>query len=368
MTNYRLDTDITHLCGIRLPFIQSALTHGVCTPAFIAAFANHGGLGVIPADSHDESTIVELIDSVRELTEAPLGMHIRIAHANPEQAPDEAELRQRGLQLHQWIAPYLSALGATAATEQEESISWTDQVSIAIEHNMAAVIFSHGLPDDATIARLRSSGIVCIATATHLVEALIAEKIGCDAIIAQGLEAGGERATFIGAAVDGLYPLTALVPLFVDQLEIPVIAAGGIGDVRGAYAMLGMGAHGLQMGSVLIPAEESGAAEAYKTAVLNSLECSTTITDVLSGHPTRVLSNQLTREYRQANLPHLPRATHDAMMQPLLAAATAQNKTQLMPMPAGMAAFMATNRPVGEVIDEWAMALTDPYMSDQEVA
>lgn len=361
MSSYRLDTEITALCGIRLPFIQGGLTPAIATPALVSSISNQGGLGVVNADGQSHAELVDMITATKALTDQPFAIQIKINH---QTSRDEVEDETQKIVMEDWLKRYRRQLGISDVmieTHSETALDWHDQVDFALEHEIPVVIFTHGLPTDEVLSRLKANGVAVIATATHLVEALIAEEIGCDAIIAQGMEAGGERATFIGNMAAGMYPLTTLVPLFVDQLSIPVIATGGIGDVRGAYAMFGMGAQAVQMGSLLIPTHESGAASVYKSAVINSLECSTVISRIFTGRPARVLINRLVLDANQIDFKMPPAPIHQSLMRPIAQAAEAQDREDYMPMYAGMGAFMARQTSVTHLIEEWAIALTEPY-------
>jgi nitronate monooxygenase len=268
-----------------------------------------------------------------------------------------------------WLLRYKRELSLdNSKTKYPPALSWESGLDIALNHGVRVVIFTQGLPDSVTMKKLKAADVTVIATATHLVEAIVAEEIGCDAVIAQGMEAGGERATFIGKVSDGLNPLTMLIPLFVDHLEIPVIASGGIGDVRGAYAMLGMGAQGMQIGTIFIPSPESGASPAYKQAVLNSLECSTTISRVFSGRPARVIINRLTRDANRIDFTLPAQKVQSKLMRPLIEVAREMQVTDIMPLYAGISAYMASEESVSEVLDDWAYALTEPYREDDDVA
>ncbi len=158
----------------------------------------------------------------------------------------------------------------------------------------AVVSFHFGLPSAAKIAALRSAGIILLASATSLEEARAVAAAGVDAVVAQGIEAGGHRGVFDPTAPDEQLGTLALTRLFVKNLGIPVVAAGGIMDGAGVAAVLALGAVAAQMGTAFIACPETDADAAYRAALLDKTSVRTTLTTAISGRPARCIVNKFT--------------------------------------------------------------------------
>jgi len=146
---------------------------------------------------------------------------------------------------------------------------------------------------------LKKNKTIVIGTATTVDEGIKLEEIGCDAIVAQGYEAGGHRGTFLKDYESSTIGSFALIPQLVDAVKIPIIASGGIMDGRGLLAAINLGASIAQMGTAFIVCKESAVSTAYKKAIFESSEDSTVLTKTLSGKPARGIKNQLVSELNQ---------------------------------------------------------------------
>ena len=189
-------------------------------------------------------------------------------------------------------------LPATAA-EPPDSLSEIYQTFIGhapmlellLDLSPAVVSFHFGLPEGETIQRLRRQGIVTLATATSLQEALLIEQQGIDVVVAQGYEAGGHRGIFAPQAPDAQLSTFTLVQLLRRRLTIPVVAAGGIMDGAGIASVMQLGAQGVQLGTAFLLCPESAADAGYRAAIHNSLDGRTVLTSAISGRPARCLAN-----------------------------------------------------------------------------
>ncbi|CAK4823916.1 unnamed protein product [Aphanomyces euteiches] len=191
----------------------------------------------------------------------------------------------------------------------------------------------------------KAAGSRVVTMATTVREALLAERSGCDAVVAQGSEAGGHRGTFdisdnpMGANI-GTF---ALVPQIVDQVKIPVLAAGGIMDGRGLVAALALGAQGVQMGTRFLTAIESGAHDAYKLALLESTEESTVITKAFSGRPARGVLNKFIKQWNAGGIEPLPFPTQNTATRDIRNAAAKHNNADFMSLWAGQGTRLLTS-------------------------
>ena len=213
--------------------------------------------------------------------------------------------------------------------------------------------FHFGLPGAAKLAALRECGIVLLASATNLEDARAAVSAGVDAVVAQGIEAGGHRGAFDPSAPDEGLGTLALTRLLVRYLDIPVIAAGGIMDGAGIAACLTLGASAAQLGTAFIACPESDADEAYRTALLDAARVRTTITATISGRPARCIANKFTAfgaRFGADGIAPYPMA-YDAG-KALNAAAKAKGESRYGAQWAGQGAALARSMPAAALIAE----------------
>ncbi|GAA3404292.1 hypothetical protein GCM10020370_23130 [Paenibacillus hodogayensis] len=191
-----------------------------------------------------------------------------------------------------------------------------------------------------------------IGTASIVEEAKQLELAGVDAIVAQGSEAGGHRATFLRRTADVLIGTMALVPQIVDQVAVPVIASGGIMDGRGLVASLTLGASAVQMGTAFLACMESGAYTVYKKAILSANEDSTVVTRAYSGRAARGIQTKFIREMDQypGVIPAFP--IQNAMKRDIRQAAAKTNNPEYMSLWAGQGLRLATDHSAGTLIKQ----------------
>jgi nitronate monooxygenase len=279
-------------------------------------------------------------------------------HAEP--VPDAArEAAWRAV-----LAPYYAEAGldahATPATPSRAPFS--DAAAQVLEAFRPAVVSFHfGLPDAALLARVRALGAKILASATTVAEACWLEARGVDAVIAQGLEAGGHRGHFLGHDPSGLdlavQPGTfALLPQVVRALGVPVIAAGGIADAAGVRAALALGAAGVQVGTAYLLCPEATTSAVHRAALAGEGARQTALTRLFSGRPARAIVNRLMRELGPMNAaaPAFPRAA--AAIAPLRAWAEAQGRGDFSPLWCGQNAGGCKAVPAAQLTRELAAA------------
>ncbi|WP_311269663.1 nitronate monooxygenase [Sphingobium sp. WCS2017Hpa-17] len=281
------------LASLRLthPIIQAPMA-GVSTPAMAAAVSEAGGLGSIGVGAVDTARAREMIDAVRALTSRPFNVNLFV-HA-PARPQPEVERR--------WIdalTPVFASHGATPPTALREiyrSFAQNDaMLEMLIAARPAVVSFHFGLPGTTAITALKAAGCLLLASATNLDEALAAKAAGVDAVVAQGIEAGGHRGMFDPDAPDAELGVLPLTRLLVAQASLPVIAAGGIMDGRGIRAALDLGAVAAQLGTAFIACPESSADDTYRAALFSPAAHQTLLTRAISGRPARCLTNRFTQ-------------------------------------------------------------------------
>jgi len=360
---------LTQLLGIDYPLIQAPMAGGVTTPELVAAVSNAGGLGSLGAGYMKPEAIRQAIAAIRQRTDRPFAVNLFVSEPVKEEA-------QRVIAANRLLAPYREALNlpepepllsAVADDSEEFTVSLEDssemlvstganyheQVAVVLEEGIDRVSFTFGIPSDAEIATFKQRGVITIGTATHVLEGIVLEETGIDVVVAQGMEAGGHRGTFIGRPEQGLLSLMTLIPILVDQLRIPVVAAGGIMDGRGIAAAHHLGASGVQMGTAFLTTPESGAHSMYKQALLDTTEMSTVLTKVFSGKLARGLQNRFITELSevQDQLPGYP--IQNALTRDIRRAAAEHDMPELMSLWAGTGCALCQSRPVAELMRQW---------------
>lgn len=337
---------LTSLLGIRTPIIQAPMA-GVSTPALAAAVSEAGGLGSLGVGAMNAEGARKVIRETRALTARPFNVNV-FCHA-PSTANAAVEKAWTD-----WLAPVFAQYGATPpATLSEIYTSFVvdeAMLQVFVEEKPAVVSFHFGLPSQRALDALRGAGITLIASATNVREAGQVAKAGVDAIVAQGIEAGGHRGLFDPAGDDKLGVL-ALTRLLVRAFDIPVIAAGGIMDGAGIAAALALGAQAAQLGTAFVPCMETSIDAGYRRALLSDAARRTTFTTAISGREARSLVNRFTELGRSAQAPAIPDypVTYDAG-KALHAAAKAQGEFGYGAQWAGQAAALVRELPAAELM------------------
>ncbi|QNE06837.1 NAD(P)H-dependent flavin oxidoreductase [Croceicoccus marinus] len=275
---------------LTVPLIQAPMA-GVSTPSLAAAVSEAGGLGSIGIGATDAAGARAMIQESRGRTKRAFNVNLFVhghARADPEREASWLE----------WLAPQFAEFGAeppaSLRTIYKSFAEDPDMLSAILELAPPVVSFHFGLPSADTLSALRGRGIYLMATATSLDEARAIKSAGIDAIVAQGIEAGGHRGVFDPAAPDDALSTLALTRLLVRELGLPVIAAGGIMDGAGIAAALDLGAVAAQLGTAFIACPESAADDAYRAALRGPGAYHTILTSLISGRPARALANRFT--------------------------------------------------------------------------
>lgn len=281
--------------GIALPIIQAPMA-GVSTPALAAAVSNAGALGSLGIGASTVAQARRMIEETRSLTSRPFNVNV-FCHA-----PAVRDMAREAAWLNH-LSPLFAEFGVQAPTVLEEIyksfITDEEAFEMLLDTRPSVVSFHFGLPAPERIAAFRDAGIKMLATATNLTEALAIEAAGIDAIVAQGIEAGGHRGIFDPEIVDERLSTSVLVRLIVTKTKLPVIAAGGIMDGQGIRAARDLGAIAAQLGTAFILCPESAANASYRANLKSGRAAATRLTPVLSGRPARGMVNRFI-EYGEA--------------------------------------------------------------------
>jgi nitronate monooxygenase len=332
-----IQTALTKRLGMTYPIFQAPLAGGGDTPALVAAVCEVGGLGFIGAAYLTAEQIGEAARKVRTQTSRPFGINLFA----PMPMPDPPENPQPALER---VAPFFAELGLEPPVVPAPARdSFNQQLIAALESGAAVFSFTLGILPKAAIEAIKERGMFLIGTATTVEEAIGLENGGVDAIVTQGSEAGGHRATFGDDFNAGLVGTISLVPQVVDAVTVPVIASGGIMDGRGIAAALALGASAVQLGTAFLTCDEAGVPEVYKKAILDAREDQTRLTRAFSGRPARGIVNRFMLEVERQDTADaiLPFPLQNQLTRPLRNAAAKQGRAEFLSLWAGQGVRLA---------------------------
>ena len=318
------------LLDIELPIIQAPMA-GVQGSALAAAVSGAGGLGSLPCALLGVEAMRQELSAIEAQTRKPYNVNF-FCHAPPE--PDTARADAwRGA-----LAPYFEECGidpAIIAAVPLRSPFGDEGADVLEEFRPAVVSFHFGLPSPSLLARVRRTGAKILSSATTVAEARWLEARGVDGIIAQGLEAGGHRGSFLSEDLSEQLGTFALVPQVVDAVNVPVIAAGGIAGPRGVAAAMALGASGVQVGTAYLLCPEATTSAVHRAALENEAARVTALTNLFTGRPARAIVNRVMRELGPMNddVPPFPLAA--PAIAPLRAQAEGRGSGDFSPLWAG---------------------------------
>ncbi len=287
---------IAHLFDVELPIIQAPMA-GVQDWQLAAAVSKAGGLGSTPCAMLSPEAVRESVVNFRRQTSTPLNLNF-FSHRQPE---PNAAVQKAWLER---FRPYYEELGLPlpetmpAGGRQPFSQAMADVVTAT---RPEVVSFHFGLPETGLLDQVRLSGALILASATTVEEAIWLERQGVDAIIAQGIEAGGHRGMFLSETVADQAGTFALLPQVVAAVTVPVIAAGGIADAAGVKAAMTLGASGVQVGTAYLLCHEATTSAIHRAALQSDAARHTLLTNVFSGRPARGIVNRMIRELGPMN-------------------------------------------------------------------
>ena len=323
--------NFTELIGVRLPIIQAPMA-GSSDAELVIAVSESGGLGSLPCAMLNAAKVRSAYRHIRQRTTQPVNLKF-FCHRVPL-VDHERERRWQEL-----LASYYTELGidpsAPLALPNRKPFDEA-MCDVVSELKPAVVSFHFGLPSKQLLDRVRAAGPRIISSATTVEEARWLEGEGCDAIISQGLEAGGHRGMFLAKDVACQVGTIALTPQIVDAVKVPVIAAGGIADARGIVAAFALGASAVQIGTAYLRCPESRTSAVHRRALEHAREDQTAVTNVITGRPARGIITRLIQELGPVNplAPEFPRAA-DAMAA-LRAKAEQQGSGDFSPLWSGL--------------------------------
>ena len=344
--------NLRQLFGIELPIIQAPMA-GAQAGALAVAVSNAGGLGSLPCAMLSLEAMRNELMTIKAQTTKPFNVNF-FCHVPP--APNaEREANWRAA-----LAPYYKEFGIDAAAIPAgpgRAPFTAEAADILGEFKPAVVSFHFGLPTVALLARVRTWGAKILSSATTVEEARWLEAHGVDAIIAQGLEAGGHRGMFLSEDLTTQAGTFALLPQIVNAVKLPVIAAGGIADARGAAAATALGAAGVQIGTAYLLCPEATISAVHRAALKSEAARHTALTNLFTGRPARGIVNRIMRERGSISsaAPAFPLAT--SAIAPLRAKAESTGSGDFSPLWSGQNTSGCREIPAALLTQELAASL-----------
>jgi nitronate monooxygenase len=321
--------------------------------ALAVAVSNAGALGSLPCAMLTVAAMREQLAAVKAQTGKPFNVNF-FCHVPP--APDA----RREAAWRAALAPYYRKYGIDPeripAGPGRTPFS-PEAADLLDEFKPAVVSFHFGLPSAELLARVKAGGAKILSSATTVAEARWLEAQGVDAVIAQGLEAGGHRGIFLGDDLTTQVGTFALLPQILRAVKVPVIAAGGIADGRGLAAAMAFGAAGVQVGTAYLLCPEATISPVHRAALTSDAARHTALTNLFTGRPARGIVNRLMRELGPINgaVPAFPLAT--SAVAPLRAKAEAEGSGDFSPLWSGQNATGCKEVPAAQLTRELAAGL-----------
>jgi nitronate monooxygenase len=311
----------------------------------VVAVSEAGGLGSLACALLSVEQARKELEAIRQRTSRPINANF-FCHQPPR------DYRVRQMNWRRRLDNYYVQLQAddNSSTSNSARSPFDDKMcDLVMEFHPEVVSFHFGLPDKTLISRIKSTGAKILSSATSVDEARWLEDQGCDAIVAQGLEAGGHRGMFLTGDVSTQVGTMALVPQVVDAVKVPVIAAGGIADARGILAAFALGAAAAQIGTAYLHCPEAQISPLHRQALEDAKDNETAITNVFTGRPARAIVNRLIREVGPMSdvIPDFPLAA--GVVAPLRAKSEMAGSSDFTPMWSGQAARLGRAIPAAEL-------------------
>ena len=346
---------LQQLLGIELPIIQAPMA-GVQGSAMAVAVCNAGGLGSLPGAMLSAEALSKELAAIKVQTSQPFNMNF-FCHTPPA---SNAASAQREAAWRAALEPYYKEFGidATAIPAGPGRAPFSAEFAdVLAPFKPAVVSFHFGLPSAELLARVRGWGSKIISSATTVDEALWLESQGVDAIIAQGLEAGGHRGIFLSNDLTTQVGTMALLPQVVRAVKVPVIAAGGIADAKGVAAAMALGAAGVQIGTAYLLCPEATTSQVHRAALKSDAARHTALTNLFTGRPARGIVNRVMKELGAINAaaPDFPLAT--GAIAPLRAKAESQGSGDFSPLWSGQNASGCREVGAGQLTRDLAWGL-----------
>jgi nitronate monooxygenase len=321
------------------PIVLAPLAGGPSTPELAAAVSNAGGLGFVAAGYLSAEETAARIDSARSLTDRPLAVNVFA----PGDGPADREAYERYVErLRGWTGERELPVGEPRFSDDD----WDAKLALLSASAVEVVSFTFGLPSSDVVRRLQQAGSEVWVTVTSPDEARQVERVGGDALVVQGLEAGGHRASFVDEPALSGYGLLPLLSLVKQASSLPMVASGGIATGGAVAAVLCAGAAAAQLGTAFMLAEEAGTSAAHRAAL--SSDGRTTLTRAFTGRLARGIHNEFIAEHESEAPVAYPEIHY--VTAPLRRQARERGDADLINLWAGEAHALARELPAAEIV------------------
>jgi nitronate monooxygenase len=329
------------LDSLDIPIVLAPLAGGPATVELALAVSAAGGLGFLAAGYRTAADMADQVERLRSATPRPFGVNLFTPPPAPSDPPVYARYAER-------LAPESTRAGVPLGEPRFDDDDWDAKLDALADLRVPVVSFVFGCPSADVVARLRAGGAAVWITVTSPDEARQAQAAGADALVVQGYEAGGHRASFAGD--EAPYGLLALLQLVGARSQLPLVATGGLASGRGIAAALAAGARAAQVGSAFLRCPEAGTSEVHRAALASSAP--TAITRAFTGKPARGIVNRFMREHGEAAPAAYPEVHH--LTAPLRQEGRRRGDADLVNLWAGQTHELATDAPAADVAQRLA--------------
>lgn len=351
------DTRATRLFNIDLPIVLGPFG-GLSSVELAATVSDSGGLGSYGLYAYDAERIAATARELREASGKPFALNLWLPVEGEEPPTTDAGQFAAYVDI---LRPYFELVGVEPPVQPDTYLpDLQEQIQAAVDARPAVLSFVFGVPSKAVIEQAHRNGIVVVATATTVDEAVALDAGGVDAIVATGMEAGGHRVSFLRAPEDSLVGTMALVPQVVDAVTVPVIAAGGVSDGRGVAAALALGADAVQIGSAFLATRQSAISAAHLAAMRGPDAARTVLTRAFSGRLARGIPNRVIAELADPAA-HAPFPIQNWLTGKFRSAAAAQGIPDLMSLWAGQSTPLLREDDARKLVDKIVESVDSIY-------
>jgi nitronate monooxygenase len=334
--------------ALELPIVQAPLAGGASTPALAGAVCEAGALGFLAAGYKTADAVRADLETLRGLTARPFGLNV---FAPPAGAADDEAVRTYASTL----CDESERAGVALGEPRHDDDGWDAKLALIEAERVPVVSFTFGCPDAAIFDRVHAAGSEAWVTVTSPAEARIARDAGADALVVQGVEAGGHRAVFDDDETAADLGVLAAIQLVGAAVDLPLVATGGLATGGAVAAVLAAGAAAAQLGTAFLRTPEAGTAAVHREALAG--EAPTALTRAFSGRSARGIVNRFLREHSEGAPSAYPDVHH--ITAPLRAAARERGDADGLHLWAGQAHALAGEEPAGALVRRLAAEAAD---------
>ena len=342
------------LDSLDIPIVLAPLAGGPATVELAVAVSDAGGLGFLAAGYRTAADMADQVRRFRSASQRPFGVNLFA----PLPARSDPQVVARYTER---LAPESARAGVPLGEPRCDDDDWDAKLDALADLGVTVVSFVFGCPSPDVVARIRASGAAAWITITSPVEARQAQAAGADALVVQGYEAGGHRASFAGD--ESPYGLLALLQLVGAQTELPLVATGGLASGRGIAGALAAGARAAQVGSAFLRCPEAGTSDVHRAALASWAP--TAITCAFTGKPARGIVNRFMREHGEAAPAAYPEVHH--LTAPLRQEGRRRGDADVVNLWAGQTHELATDAPAAVVAQRLAADARDALRTARDL-